>query len=242
MKRLPSSVAISQSMYFPWVGFLEQLMLCTTFVRLDNVQFAKGFINRVQVKTASGTTWLTVPLRGSPRGTKIVDVEIDNSQNWRTNHLETLRRQYVGTTYGQDALAIAEGVLEQQHTKLGDLAFDSVMRLCRYYEIDADLTLLDSRNFPTESTGSERIMDLVTSVDAKTYITGRGALRYMKHEDLEARGIQVRYMQYRHLPWPQRYGDFTPFVTSLDLVAHTGRAGLDYLHSTTEHWRNVSNE
>ena len=46
-------VVISQSMFFPWVGFLEQLKLADVYVFYDDVQFSKGsFTNRVRVKAS----------------------------------------------------------------------------------------------------------------------------------------------------------------------------------------------
>jgi len=61
---MPSSkrgrIVISQSMYFPWVGLLEQIRLAEFFVHYDDVQLTRVFTNRVQVKTAQGSKWITV--------------------------------------------------------------------------------------------------------------------------------------------------------------------------------------
>ena len=62
------NLVISQSMYFPWVGMLEQIRLADVFMHYDDVQLARGFYNRVQVKTAQGARWLTVPLRDKHQG------------------------------------------------------------------------------------------------------------------------------------------------------------------------------
>ena len=46
-------VVISQSMFFPWVDFLEQLKLADLNVFYDDVQFSKGsFTNRVRIKAS----------------------------------------------------------------------------------------------------------------------------------------------------------------------------------------------
>ncbi len=56
-------VLITQSFLFPWVGLLEQVRLCDICVHYDDVQFSKGsFTNRVQLKLADGSRWMTVPL------------------------------------------------------------------------------------------------------------------------------------------------------------------------------------
>ncbi|MBC8123824.1 MAG: WbqC family protein, partial [Gemmatimonadaceae bacterium] len=60
-----NTVVISQPMLFPWIGMFEQICLADVYVHYDDVQFSKGsFSNRVQVKSASGSKWITVPLIG----------------------------------------------------------------------------------------------------------------------------------------------------------------------------------
>ena len=68
------TVAISQPMYFPWAGMLEQMRLADVWVHLDDAQFSKGgFFNRVQIKTDQGTPWLTVPLAESKLGQQLIE-------------------------------------------------------------------------------------------------------------------------------------------------------------------------
>src|SRR5690242_11364734 len=82
------TVVISQPMFFPWVGMLEQLRLADTYVHYDDVQFEKGsFSNRVQIKTQAGVKWLTVPLRDKKLGQRILDVQVDDASGFRRKHL-----------------------------------------------------------------------------------------------------------------------------------------------------------
>src|SRR5436190_13002705 len=80
-------VVISQPMLFPWVGMVEQASLADVFVHYDDVQYSKGsFTNRVQVKTAAGSTWMTVPLLGVRLGDLISDLVADDARDWRGAH------------------------------------------------------------------------------------------------------------------------------------------------------------
>ena len=54
----------------------------------DDVQFARGFFNRVQIKTDNGIKWLTVPLKKHSRGQLIDECIIDYSQDWVHQHRE----------------------------------------------------------------------------------------------------------------------------------------------------------
>ena len=82
------AAVISQPMFFPWVGMLEQMRVADTYVHYDDVQFSKGsFTNRVQIKTAQGIQWLSMPLRELSLGQEIRGVLVDDRQGWRRKHL-----------------------------------------------------------------------------------------------------------------------------------------------------------
>jgi hypothetical protein len=50
-------------------------------------------------------------------------------------------------------------------------------------------------------------------------------------------------MDYRLDPYPQLHGDFTPYVSALDLIANCGVSGRDRIRSGTLYWKEfVSHE
>ena len=74
------------------------------------------------------------------------------------------------------------------------------------------------------------------------YITGHGARNYLDHTLFENAGIAVDYMRYEYIPYPQLHGPFTPYVTSLDLIANCGKRGSAIIRSTAVDWRQFVNE
>ena len=58
-----TSVVISEPQLLPWPGFFELIASADVYVHLDVAQYAKGFINRVQIKYSAGSKWMTVPLK-----------------------------------------------------------------------------------------------------------------------------------------------------------------------------------
>ena len=93
-------VVVSQSMLFPWVGLLEQLRLADVFVHYDDVQFSKGsFVNRVQIKTASGVRWMTIPTRDLHLGQRICEVEVAPPSKWLNQHLALLKSSLAGGVF-----------------------------------------------------------------------------------------------------------------------------------------------
>lgn len=235
-------VVISQSMYFPWVGMLEQIRLADVFIHYDDVQFSKGsFSNRVQVKMPGGMAWMTAPLQNLRLGQMIDEVRLQPSPDWRQRHLAMLAQSFDGAPYAGDAAALAKSIINGDQTTVSALARDSMMALCRYYQLDAATRFADSRDLGIGGSGSERVLALVKAVGGSDYITGHGARNYLDHERFEAEGVSVSYMDYQRAPYPQLHGAFTPHVTALDLVANCGGDGLAAIASPTRNWKDFLN-
>lgn len=224
-------------MYFPWPGLLEQVRLADVFVHYDDVQLTRGFFNRVQIKTEGGTRWMTVPLRDVHRGQTIDETLIDYDENWQVRHLGMLRQAYSNAPFKNDMIQLVENVISQRFASLADLARGSMSALIDYFGIGRDCQFIFSRKLGIGGSGSDRILNIVKSVDGATYITGHGARNYLNHDHFEQSGISVEYMQYRCLPYPQLHGAFTPYVSALDLIANCGRAGAGMIQSGTVGWR-----
>lgn len=231
-------VVVSQPMYFPWIGLLEQIRICDAFVYYDDVQFARGFFNRVQIKTGQGIRWLTVPLLDWRRGQLINEVRIDNSQDWRRSHRDQLRQAYASAPFLRDLLALVDDVFSNDFEIIGDLARASTDALISYFP-----AIGEGKKFSTSSSmgiagaSSQRLIDICSALTAKTYLTGHGARHYLDHEGFESQGIAVEYIDYGLDEYTQSHGEFTPYVSSLDLVAHCGPNGLKHIRGKPIPWR-----
>ncbi|VFR55879.1 hypothetical protein BRI6_2127 [plant metagenome] len=232
-------VVISQPMYFPWVGMLEQIRLCDTFVYYDDVQFSRGgFFNRVQIKTAHGIRWLTVPLQGLKLGQRINEVQIDNKKDWRRSHRDQLAQAYENAPFKAEMLSLVDAVFAQDHDIIGDVAQASMNALVDYFApIGAGKPFLVSSRMEVAGASSERVIDVCAALHAKRYLTGHGARRYLDHEGFEQRSMSVDYIDYGLQPYPQDHGAFTPYVSALDLIAQCGREGLSHIKGTQVPWR-----
>ena len=234
------NVVISQSMYFPWVGLLEQIRLADVFVHYNDVQYTRGFYNRVQVKTAAGVQWMTVPLRDQHRGQLIDEVLVDDRRDWRGEHRALLARGYAAAPFLQEMLRVVDSAFNVPATSLADVSCASTLALAEYFGLDA--RFLNSRALGVPGHSSQRLHDITQQLGGSVYATGHGAKNYLDHELFERSGIAVEYMNYQRVPYAQLHGAFTPYVTGLDLVANCGRDGVAVLVSDSTHWRGFVNQ
>lgn len=234
---------ITQSMLFPWVGMLEQIRLADTLVHYDDVQFSKGsFTNRVQIKTAAGPRWMTVPLEGLKLGQTIDNVAFKPTATWKSKHLELLRQSFRGAPYEDDAVAIVEAVYSREYTGLGALARRSMLELAEYFGLLKGIRLIDSADLEIPGSGSQRVLDIVKETGGDSYVTGHGAQKYLDHMLFDSAGVRVNYMDYGCVPYPQLHGVFTPYVSGLDLIANCGRQGIEFICSDAKYWKEYINE
>ena len=231
-------VVISQPMYFPWVGLLDQFKAADTFVFYDDVQFVKGSLfNRVQVKTRVGIRWLTVPLRNRQLGQNICEVQLDDQQDWRSRHCSLLKQSYADAPFKDEMIELVETVFSNNFSNLAELASSSTIALTEYFGFSVNKNVLRSSEMSVNGTSSQRVFDICKQIGANVYLTGHGAANYLDHQLFEQAGIEVCYMNYEKKPYEQLHGEFTPYVSALDLVANCGRAGAEVIGSGFVNWR-----
>ena len=89
-------VTIHQPDFLPWLGFFDRWEKSDLYIVLDDVQFIRrGWQHRDKIKTSQGIKWLTVPvIKKNKYFQKINEVKINNSIDWRKNHLNIIEESY----------------------------------------------------------------------------------------------------------------------------------------------------
>ncbi len=228
-----TTVVISQPMYFPWAGFFEQMKLADVYVWLDDAQFSKGsFTNRVQVLLPGKQVWMTIPLVDKT-GRQISELTA-KGDTWKTSHRDLLSQSLRKTPHLDLGLECFDEAAAWE--SVVDILIDSAETCAKVLGV-LPPKILRSSELDIRGTGSSRVLDMVLSHSGTRYVTGHGAAGYLDNEGFETAGVAVEFMNYQVKPWPQRGEKFTPYVTSLDLIATQGAGGADHLDPRTVPWR-----
>jgi hypothetical protein len=213
---------------------MAQMALADVYLWLDDTNFSRGSLtNRIQVRTPAGHTWMTIPLAGRGSFQKINQLEAAHD-HWKQSHRDLLRQQLRDYPHLQTAIALFE------HATAPESVCDCLIASCE--TLARDLGVLPRRILRTselriDGSSWQRVLKLVRYVDGTHYITAHGAADYLDHVAFEEAGVAVSYMDYRPIPWPQQHGNFTPYTTSLDLIAAVGREACSHLSPATIDWR-----
>lgn len=223
-------VAIMQPTYLPWVGYLGMIDLVDTFIIFDSVQFAKrSWQQRNQIKTANGPMWLTVPvLSKGKRGQLINEVEIDTTRNYQTAHIASLENNYRNSPYFSEYSPELFSLLEKGHVHLSELTVELIIWFCKVLGISTSIKY--SSKMENIGTKADLLAMLCGQVDATEYVSAPGSREYLEESDaFEKHCIPVKYHEYDHPMYPQLFGDFTPYMSIVDLLFNVGPESLSII-------------
>jgi hypothetical protein len=224
-----TTVCVHQPDFLPWLGFFHRLKNCDVFVVLDNVQFIRrGWQHRDKIKTARGPQWLTVPVKKKGRFDQLIrEVEIDDSTDWRGNHMKTLESAYGRAPHFTDVFPAVRGIYAKRHSHLMDLNMDFIRFFCEAFGIDVDTRFASGMDVAGNK--SELLAGLTVEAGGQAYLTGTGSRDYLDEGVFESAGIRVRWQEFKHPEYPQLHGNFAPALSAIDALFNCGDGCRDHL-------------
>jgi hypothetical protein len=216
-------IAIIQSCYIPWRGFFDFIRRVDEYVIFDDVQFAKRhWHNRNRIKTAQGTTWLTIPVESKGKFEQNIN-ETRIAAPWAQSHWRSISHAYAKAPFFK-AYAPAIEALYQRAAALEMLSEVNhlfLSNLAGVLEIGTPMRW--STDFAVEGRKTDRLIALCRAARATHYLSGPSARSYVEPEKFAEAGITLEWMDYAgYRDYPQLYDAFEPAVTVLDLIFNTG--------------------
>lgn len=218
--------------YLPWLGVWSKMNWCDTFILLDSVQYDKNsWRNRNRIKTAQGAQWLTVPIRTKGQHHPLImDALIDNSVNWKRDHLKSIAQNYSKAPYFNDYIDIFQDLYSKDWKKLVELDVSFIMVLKSILGIKAKLGV--SSDMDLEGGKVTRLIDMCLKLGATEFMEGSAGRDYLMGEGEELfkrNNIKLTYQDYQHPVYPQLYGEFIDKLSVVDLLFNCGPNSLKIL-------------
>ncbi|HZY94998.1 MAG TPA: WbqC family protein [Candidatus Bathyarchaeia archaeon] len=214
-------VAIHQPQYLPYPGFFHKLSLVDALVVMDDVQYDKRFTNRNQILGPHGPIWLTVPIVRSQKFHKNMDVEVNNSLPWRTEHWKKMSYSYRNAGSFHEYGPYFESLYKRDHSKLVDLDLDITRKILDWLDIRIEV-LLES-DLKVEGEGTQRLVNACLAVGADSYVSGIGGKNYVDEGVFATNHIGLEYQEYQPKPYRQRFvEEFVPNLSVVDMLFNVG--------------------
>jgi hypothetical protein len=225
------TIVIEQPNYLPWIGYFDLIRQADVWIWYDDVQYTKrDWRNRNRIAAGGDAEWLTIPVKTKGRfAQRIRDVELDPSQPWRRQHLESIRRCYARAPFFEPMFSIVEQGFAAGDERLVDLTIRLSESICA--ELGLSPTFVRSSELPhAQSDRQERLLDLCRVVGGNVYLSGPAAREYIDPGAFAATGIELRYIVYDYPPYFRGSQPFVPNLSIIDALAWLGARGTaDYL-------------
>jgi WbqC-like protein len=214
-------VAIHQPAYLPYPGFFHKLSMADVFVIMDDVQYDKRFTNRNRILVPQGPIWISVPIVKEDKFQPNKLVRINNSIDWRPEHLKKIRTSYRNAPFFHLYEDYLQSVYSKDWEFLFDLDFELVKAATNWLGIK--IPMLRESDLKVTGKATDRLISACKAVGADTYISGIGGKNYLDEGSFSKNGLSVVYQNYRPFSYKQRFtAEFVPDLSIIDMISNLG--------------------
>lgn len=228
--------AIMQPTYLPWLGYFQLIANSDLFIFFDDTQFIKrSWHHRNRIKSHDGELMLTVPVLSKGKfGQKINEVLINNEDNWRKKHIQSITLNYRKAKYFSGYIDELSYIYSINQSSLLDLNVALIKFLMEKMGIGTKTIL--SSELQVEGERNEKIVGICKKVKAEVLYDAKGAQDILDLSYFERNNVKLVFQDYQH-PVYRQQGPFIPHMSALDLLFNEGRDSLNIIngsHSLSE--------
>lgn len=223
-----------QPNFLPYLGFFDKMIKSDVFIIRDECQFCKRDYhhrNRIRIdgKDEQGNPqckWLTVPVEKEEKDLKDVMIKNNVQQKnvpWNVFMARQIKSNYEKTPFFKNYYPEIEKLLLSRKERLIDLSMDIIDFLKDSFKINTEIVYASKLiGYKKTFIASLDLANLTREVNAGIYLSGSGGKNYLNLEHFEKEGIEVRFQEFHHPTYPQRFPGFVPYMSAIDALFNAG--------------------
>lgn len=191
-------IAIHQPAYFGWPGYFHKILYSDKFIILDNVIDQKNsFINRSKILTNDNAKYLTIPIKKKNSSTLINELQIDDTQNWRSKHLNLIYNSYRKSAYFDEIYDFIELIFKKvvKNQLLVEITFIVTQEILMYLNINREIHFSSNLEIDPNLKKEKRNYALVKKLNGEIYFSGITAKNYQESAPLP-KNIKLIYQDF----------------------------------------------
>ena len=215
-------LGIMQPYFFPYIGYFQLIRAVDHYIFFDTTQYEKGrWMNRNRIININeGSAFITVPIEKAPLDTRLKDIRIDNSKEWRKQIIAKLDVYRKRAPYFDDVLQLVKLSLDGHCSNLADLNINSVMSVCEYLGISFKHEIYSKMGLdvPRECKGDEWALNITKALGYTTYINAPGGSVFYDREKFKKEGINLEFLCPELRSYEQKIGRFEKGLSIIDVL------------------------
>lgn len=214
-----TAVAIHQPNFFPWLGYFDKISRSDVFIFLDDVQYQKtggSWSNRVKVLINCEGRWLTAPVDRSFHGSRYInEMEFSSKENWRSKLIKSVASTYKRAPFFDEIYLVIGPLIQNPENNVAEYNIHAIKTLISALGYSTK-SIIRSSDLRTESSSTERLIELIMGTHGQTYLCGGGSGDYQEDEAFDNAGIKLKYQNYLQPTYTQ-FGS-QHFVAGLSII------------------------
>lgn len=217
-------ISIHQPNFLPWIGFFSKIYKSNKFIFLNDSHVNKknlDYLNRSLFLSNDKKKYFSIPVKKNFHTKKILNLEIDNTKEWKKDFLNFIHANYNKCEFFEDGYSIVSSLIDKKFEFLVDLNIYLITKLFKNLNIKRKIYF--SSEFTINSKSTQRIIDLVKISKGQIYLTGTGSLNYLDKNEFIKNKIKLEINQVNHPIYLQNKSkNFTPGLSILDIIMNCG--------------------
>jgi hypothetical protein len=222
-----TALAIMQPYLFPYIGYWQLLKATQRFVVYGDVNYInRGWINRNRILLNGAPGLITLPLLQASQNRKIDEIDIAPAAQWQRRMLRSLEMAYRKAPCFDEVYPLLEGILAHEDRNLAGFLTHQLQVLARFMGLQTQIVSSSRVYANAHLSAQERILDICRQEGATRYINAQGGRSLYEPQAFAERGIALRFIAMRALPYRQRSEGFTPYLSIVDALMENGAEGI----------------
>ncbi len=235
-------LAIMQPYFMPYIGYFQLMNAVDKFLLYDKVDYIKkGWINRNRILVQNiGDKYITVPVKNVGRSTKISDVIIDNSSNWRKVIKDIIYYNYKRSDCFEEIYSVFSDCIDFECNSISEYNGNLLITLSNLLNINSvecldstdynDIELLMSEYSDSSIRRMDRIINICNVHNADCYINPIGGITIYEKEYFNNSNIKLNFLKtHSDIIYKQYNQEFISNLSILDVLFNNGIEGTQKL-------------
>jgi hypothetical protein len=200
------TAAIMQPYFLPYIGYFQLIAAADVFLLYGLVSHRKkSWITRNRISMEKNVSWVGPELSGQNNQSRICDVSVAPSQNWRSQLLRKMRHCYARAKHYREAIDFLSYLLMHQTSDLAGYNSWQIEQIARYLGIATHIETpsLHMRSIETELLSLDdpeqrrnlRVARLCGELGATTYLNPASGSDLYDANTLGNYGLALTYLQ-----------------------------------------------